>query len=235
MILLACDLASKKWMTNELNFFLNTGQREYMLEGQKNWALADSQIFLRGDQGSALGDGYGGGAGSGAGLANGVGAGAARNPVPGANQVDVMGEDGKWVKFRLLFNDRFIFGLGPNTPVLGFLLTAFATVGLFFIRLYYYQNTSPIAWVLIFSGAVGNLIDKMFLKSLVTREWTLGLIPEPGSVQGVVDFIEVIWFGVTKWQGTFGLGVFSMQTWPSFNLADSFIVIGVIWLLIRFK
>ena len=150
------------------------------------------------------------------------------------NQVNLIGGNGKIMKLRLVFNDRFIFGLGPNTPIIGFLLTLIATLLLFFVRWLYYRG-NYIAWMLIFAGALGNLTDKMFVKSLLTREWVLSLVSQPNHVQGVVDFFECIWFGIDKWQNTFLLEIFAMETWPTFNFADSYIVVGVIVLLINYK
>lgn len=153
----------------------------------------------------------------------------------GAEQINILGQEGKHIKFRLLFNNRFIFGIGPSRPILGFFLTLISAL---FLLLYRWHNPMlghKVAWLLVFSGALGNLIDKLFLKSLVEREWHLSLIPKQGYVGGVVDFIECTWFGWTKAQDYFLLHFLSMETWPTFNVADSMITVGIVILFFTMK
>lgn len=153
----------------------------------------------------------------------------------GQPKIDILGEQGKYVKFRLVFNDRFVFGLGPSAPVLGLCLTAIATI---FLILYRWRNPGlgySTAWLLVFSGAFGNLIDKLFVKSLATREWVFSLSPMPGHVSGVVDFVECIWFGWDAVRDVFLLNMLAMPTWPTFNLADSCIVVGIVLLLLSMR
>lgn len=152
-----------------------------------------------------------------------------------ARKVDVLGENGELVKFRLVFNDRFVFGLGPSAPVLGLFLTGMAT---FFLILYRWHNPwlgYSSAWLLVFSGAFGNFIDKLFVKSLATREWVFSLSPVPGHMSGVVDFVECIWFGWDAVRDIFLLNILAMPYWPTFNVADSLIVVGIILLLISMR
>ena len=150
----------------------------------------------------------------------------------GADQLDILGEKGKYLKFRLIFNDRFIFGIGPNLPYLGFSLSLLATLFLLLYRWFNPYFAHPVAWLFIFSGALGNLIDKMFIKSLSTREWVFSLAPQKGYVSGVVDFVESIWFGWQGFESIFLLRFLSMNSWPNFNLADSLISIGLVFLLL---
>lgn len=153
-----------------------------------------------------------------------------------ASQINILGEKGRILKLKLVFNDKFVFGLGPdfargNGMILSYGFTVFAILLLFFYRWKNPDLGYPYAWLLVFSGAFGNLIDKLFLKSLTTREWVFSLYPRDGYVNGVVDFLECIWF---DWVGA-PIGFLQWQTWPSFNLADSYIVTGMIWLLITMK
>ncbi len=160
------------------------------------------------------------------------------------DQIDILGDEGKYIKLRLVFNDRFVFGSGPSAPVMGFFLTLFAVC---FLILYRWHNPRLghwLAWLCVFSGAFGNLVDKMFVKSLVNRDWIFSIGPSPGHVSGVVDFVECIWFGweraATMCIGTNDwnvcpLSFLSWQTWPTFNLADSLIVCGICLLLITMK
>ncbi len=153
----------------------------------------------------------------------------------GVPQVNIWGENGRLIRFQLHFNDRFIFGLGPSAPILGFLATLTAAV---FLLLYRWHNPElghGLAWLFVFSGAAGNLIDKMFLKSLATREWSLGLIPQAGTVSGVVDFIDCIWFNWQAVQDIPILNMLSLERWPTFNVADSLIVVGIALLLFTMR
>ena len=192
--LVAVDLATKKVMTDTLNF--NLGHHQY-------WLIEDP-----------------------------VNSAALRDARP---QIDILGEDGDLVKFRLVFNDRFVFGLGPSAPVLGLFLTTLATI---FLILYRWHNPRlgyTTAWLFVFSGAFGNLIDKLFVKSLTTREWVFSLSPMPGHVSGVVDFVECIWFGWDAVRDIFLLNMLSMPSWPTFNIADSLIVVGIVLLLLSMR
>ncbi len=148
------------------------------------------------------------------------------------DKIPIIGENGNLLKFRLVFNDRFVFGSGPSAPVIGLYLTFFAILFLIFFRWHNPDSGYSFAWLLVFAGAFGNLIDKMFVKSLQSREWVLSLVPQKDHVSGVVDFIEVIWFGMTSMQDVPILGILSWKTWPTFNLADSYIVIGIILLTV---
>lgn len=153
----------------------------------------------------------------------------------GKDQIDIWGELGKYIKLRLVFNDRFIFGLGPSWPYLGFGLSLLASC---FLVLYRWRNHSlghPLAWLFIFSGALGNLIDKLFIKSLTTREWIFSLSPQKGHISGVVDFVECVWFGWKSLGDYFILNFLAMDFWPTFNLSDSMIVAGIVLLMFSMR
>ncbi len=62
---------------------------------------------------------------------------------------------------------------------------------------------SRISLLLIFSGGVGNIIDRLFRPS------------------GVVDFLDFKFYGI-----------FGLDRWPTFNFADSYVVIGMILFLV---
>ncbi|MCB1305223.1 MAG: signal peptidase II [Leptospiraceae bacterium] len=192
-VLIGADLASKKAITNEMNFGLSQSQR------------IEAGVFS----------------------ASGTPA-----ETDQTNYVSILGDNGKYIRLRLVFNDRFLFGSGPSAPVLGIFLTAAAILFLFFYRWKTYGAGHPLAWLFVFSGAVGNLIDKLFIKSLTTREWVLSFGPQKGHVSGVVDFVECIWFGLHQFDDVWPLKWLSWDTWPIFNLADSLIVVGICILVI---
>ena len=153
-----------------------------------------------------------------------------RTTETGQRQIDILGPGGRYIKFRLVFNDRFAFSLGfSNKPLVSLFVSLFAIVFLFFYRAHNPTLGHSVAWLSIFSGAVGNLIDKMFIKSLTTREWLFSLSPREGHITGVVDFIECIWFGLE------GVPVLRWDTWPTFNLADSLVTCGIVLLILTMK
>ena len=86
---------------------------------------------------------------------------------------------------------------------------ALSALALFF--LFYYLKELPsgrrggiLPISLIFGGAVGNILDRIFRGS-------------------VVDFLSFHWYN----HSAFGVSL----TWPAFNVADSAITVGVLWLM----
>ena len=111
-------------------------------------------------------------------------------------------------------------------------MSLFAVTFLFFYHWHNPELGHTSAWVLVFSGAIGNLIDKAFVKSLETREWMLSLGPQEGYVRGVVDYVECIWFGFEGIPDIFILNALAWRTWPSFNVADSCVSVGMVILIV---
>lgn len=66
---------------------------------------------------------------------------------------------------------------------------------------------------LIIGGAIGNISDRLFRGS-------------------VVDFLSFHWHDHEVYWNFFGYPVNFGLTWPAFNVADSAITVGVIWLMI---
>ena len=99
---------------------------------------------------------------------------------------------------------RFLFSLIPLI-VIGIVIT-----------IYFRNNTwtKLQRWAImgIVGGGLGNLIDRFF------------------RAEGVVDFIDVKWFGLQKAP----LALFRMDRWPTFNVADSAVVVCGILLMISF-
>lgn len=93
-----------------------------------------------------------------------------------------------------------------------FYLMSFVALGvilIYFIKLKEEPFASYANLSLIFGGAVGNIFDRVFRKE-------------------VVDFLSFHWDDrrAQVWNWRFKL------EWPSFNVADSAITIGVIWLML---
>lgn len=112
-------------------------------------------------------------------------------------------------------NKAIAFSLGGALPAflkpLLFIILP-VLVLLFLVGAYFKSDewTRGQRWALagILGGGAGNLTDR--------------IIP-PGGVPGVVDFISVKFWGL-----------FGFERWPTFNIADSAVVVSVIFLFITF-
>lgn len=111
----------------------------------------------------------------------------------------------------------FGFLAGWNSAYKGIFFYALSGVALYFLYSYLKQITiqtriliTPIG--MIFGGALGNIADRIFRGS-------------------VVDFLSFHWRD--RWLNwTWGHHTFSFPlTWPAFNVADSAITLGVLWLV----
>ena len=121
---------------------------------------------------------------------------------------DVFNNDFLWIYH--VRNKAIAFSLGENLPdgLKPFLFVVLPAVVLGFLIVYYFKSdefTVLQRWALagILGGGLGNLIDRVF------------------RPDGVVDFISVRFYGF--------LG---FERWPTFNLADSFVVVFGILLLV---
>ena len=101
-----------------------------------------------------------------------------------------------------------------NRDIFFYLLSLAALVFLF-----YYLKEIPagqkgpvIPIAFIFGGALGNLSDRIFRGA-------------------VVDFLSVHWHDREVFWEFFGHQIRFYLTWPAFNVADSAITVGVIWLM----
>ncbi|MCL2520695.1 MAG: signal peptidase II [Spirochaetaceae bacterium] len=72
------------------------------------------------------------------------------------------------------------------------------------------------ALAIIIGGGIGNIIDRIF------------------RPDGVVDFIDIRFFGLSGLENIPLLRILSWQRFPTFNIADSAVTIGVVILLISF-
>jgi signal peptidase II len=133
---------------------------------------------------------------------------------------------GNWLRVILVYNNAAIFGIDFGIPddyqQLILVITTIIAIGV--IILFYNwikpQKLFPrILLGLIIGGAMGNLIDRVFGNILYLGEWKLMFKP------GVVDWIDA---GIPA--GVFGLE--ERLPWYTFNMADSFITVSIILLLI---
>ncbi len=129
---------------------------------------------------------------------------------------------GDFFKLTFVENPGMAFGIHVSNKDYLALFTIITSLGLLF---YLYKIRKESFWLrmpmaLILAGAIGNLINRFFFGVL------FGYAP---LLQGnVVDFIDVDFFDLQI------LG-YNLNRWPIFNLADVFVTVGVVWLLISGK
>lgn len=122
---------------------------------------------------------------------------------------------GDIVTFRYVENPGMAFGIefGAGKIILS-LFSIFAAIALaiYLSKLVNVPKLSKIGIMLIFSGAVGNMIDRVFYGVIFNES--------PLFYGRVVDFIRV---DIPD--------LFGMTHWPVFNIADSCVTVGVVLLL----
>ena len=120
---------------------------------------------------------------------------------------------GDLLNIRLVYNLGAAFSLGSNLTGAFRLLTLLILPVIGILALMFFSLKSKEITILqrylifgILGGGLGNLIDRFFRKD------------------GVVDFIDVKFFGI-----------FGLERWPTFNVADMAVIIfGVLLLLFIF-
>ncbi|MDR1757221.1 MAG: lipoprotein signal peptidase [Culturomica sp.] len=164
----------------------------------------------------------------------------------------IIGEEfdvwGDWFKIHFLENNGMAFGMGADSGVFGkILLTLFriaAVGGIFWYIGRLIREKAPagivFSFVLILCGALGNIIDSLFYGMLFngSEGQIASFLPEGGGyasfLQGkVVDMLYFpLWKGVLpEWLPFWG-GEYFIFFRPVFNLADSYITIGVLILIL---
>jgi len=129
--------------------------------------------------------------------------------LPFARPVEVLGD---FLRLTYVKNPAIAFSLGRDLPEdLRTIIFLVLPLGVLAILLYFFFGSSDFSrgqrWILaaIIGGGVGNLVDRLF---------------RPG---GVVDFIDVKFYGI-----------FGLERWPTFNVADSTVVVAGILLLLSY-
>jgi signal peptidase II len=129
-------------------------------------------------------------------------------PVEGTLIKDLFGTEG--VQFWHVRNKAIAFSLGRNLPenlrLPVFIILPVIVLG--FVLWYYFTSSEfqpAQRWAVagIFGGGVGNIIDRIF------------------RPDGVVDYVSVKFYGI-----------FGMERWPTFNIADASVVVCCFVLLI---
>lgn len=162
-----------------------------------------------------------------------------------------IGEDipliGEWCRLHFIENEGFAFGMAFGGAAGKIGLTLFRIVATGVIAWFIWKQlkgngrTSLIASLtLIFAGAIGNLIDSCFYGLIFSESYydIAVLFPPEGGyapfLQGkVVDmfYFPLFEFYWPQWMPFVGGNHFEFFS-AIFNVADSAITIGVIWLLI---
>ena len=111
----------------------------------------------------------------------------------------------------------FSIGQGWSVAVRGILFRAVPLVVIILVIGVYIRNedfTALQRWAIagVVGGGIGNLIDRFF------------------RAEGVIDFIDVQWFGMANSPVRF----LRWDRWPTFNVADSAVVVCGILLIISF-
>ncbi|AHH12493.1 Lipoprotein signal peptidase [Borrelia hermsii YBT] len=110
---------------------------------------------------------------------------------------------GDFFKIIHVRNTGILFSIGANinSSLKNLFFLVIPIIILVFVFCFVLKETNKIAriaLILILSGGIGNIIDRLF------------------RPLGVVDFLDVKFFGI-----------FGLQRWPTFNFADSYVVIGI--------
>ena len=110
---------------------------------------------------------------------------------------------GDFFKIIHVRNTGILFSIGSNinSSLKNLLFLIAPIVVLVFVCIFILKERNRIArssLLLILSGGIGNIVDRLF------------------RPLGVVDFLDIKFFGI-----------FGLQRWPTFNFADTYVVIGM--------
>lgn len=155
---------------------------------------------------------------------------------------------GEWFKIHFVENNGMAFGMAAENGKTGkillsvFRIGAVGAIGWYISRLV--RDKAPagvlFSFALIFCGAIGNILDSMFYGILFNDSYMqiASFLPEGGGyapfLQGKV--VDMLYFPIytgylPEWIPIWGNEYFEFFR-PVFNLADSYITVGVILLIL---
>lgn len=164
------------------------------------------------------------------------------------DEYDVLGD---WFKIHFIENNGMAFGMASESGKTGkILLSIFrigAVTGIGWYVLKLLKEKAPVgvifSFTLIFCGALGNIFDSMFYGLLFndSNMQIASFLPSDGGyapfLQGRV--VDMLYFPLytgylPEWLPIWGGDYFEFFR-PIFNLADSYITIGVLLLIIFYR
>ncbi|MDH5681635.1 MAG: signal peptidase II [Spirochaetota bacterium] len=138
---------------------------------------------------------------------------------------------GDIVQFKYIENRGMAFGMFSNVDkIYKDIIFTLLTFSAILAVIYFYRKVkkdstvAKVSFAMILGGALGNFSDKVF--GYIIFEGKFQIAGENGLYGRVVDFVHV-------YIGTLGKWLFSSERWPTFNVADIGITVGVFLLLIQ--
>ncbi len=156
---------------------------------------------------------------------------------------------GNWFKIHFIENNGMAFGMELSGSFGKMILSIFRIVAVFFIGAYLYRlcvKKAPMGVILsislIFAGALGNILDSAFY-GLIFNESNYkvaSLFPQEGGYASFLHgkVVDMFYFPLIEGDFPSWLPIWGNEHFiffrPVFNLADSFITVGV-FIIILFQ